>query len=98
MTPDDLDATQDLAAHIHTDYPESHEVFTQRLTVAPEGCHVLASPNGLEGYMISHPWQGTITPALNTLLPPCPHTQTDGTFTTWLSLRLHAGKALRSKP
>ncbi|MFT8431115.1 GNAT family N-acetyltransferase [Acetobacter orientalis] len=72
MTPDDLDATQDLAAHIHADYPESHEVFTQRLAVAPEGCHVLASPNGIEGYLISHPWQGTLTPALNTLLPPLP--------------------------
>lgn len=76
MTPDDLGATHQLAELVHAEYPESHEIFTQRLALAPEGCHVLASPNGIYGYLISHPWRGTLTPALNTLLPPLP-TQPD---------------------
>ena len=72
MTPDDLAATMRLAAQVHTEYPESHEIFIERLALAPQGCHVLATPTGLVGYMLSHPWRGTLTPALNTLLHTLP--------------------------
>lgn len=72
MTPDDLATTTHLAMQVHADYPENHEIFIERLTLAPEGCYVLAGPKGVAGYMLSHPWRGTLTPALNTLLHRLP--------------------------
>lgn len=72
MTPDDLDATIQLAGKLHTDYPEDNEIFMERLALSPEGCFVLQGPEKLEGYMLSHPWRGTLTPALNTLLHNLP--------------------------
>lgn len=74
MTPDDLDATIALAARVHTDYPESNAVFTERLALAPEGCFVLAHAHTVFGYLLSHPWRGTLTPALDTLLHQLPAT------------------------
>ena len=74
MTPDDLAAVITLAGHIHTDYPEDAAVFAERLALCPTGCLVLDGPLGVVGYLISHPWQGPLSPPLNTLLGALPTT------------------------
>lgn len=72
MRPDDLAATITLAARIHPDYPEDDDIFRERLTLAPEGCFVLANARGVHGYLISHPWAGHLSPRLNVLLGSLP--------------------------
>lgn len=72
MMPADLAATTALAAIVHTDYPEDNEIFTERLALAPGGCWVLSGADGIMGYMLSHPWRGSVSPRLNTLLGRLP--------------------------
>ncbi|MCG4257939.1 GNAT family N-acetyltransferase [Acetobacter senegalensis] len=72
MMPADLAATVALAATVHTDYPEDNEIFTERLALVPQGCWVLSGSEGVMGYMLSHPWRGSISPPLNTLLGSLP--------------------------
>lgn len=74
MAPADLPAVMAIAAIVHPDYPEDEAVFTERLGLAPEGCHVLTSADGvLQGYLVSHPWPAGTVPALNSLLGEIPH-------------------------
>lgn len=72
MTPDDLISVTSLATQIHTDYPEDAAVFANRLQLAPDGCFVLNKGALIEGYILSHPWFGCITPKLNAILTALP--------------------------
>ncbi len=72
MRPDDLDAVERLGNAIHVEHPEAPEVFAERQNLCPDGCFVLAVPEGLTGYVISHPWSLGNPPKLNTLLGPLP--------------------------
>ncbi|KDE21449.1 GCN5 family acetyltransferase [Acetobacter aceti 1023] len=72
MTPDDLAGVMALTAHVHPDYVEDQAVFEERLKLAPDGCFSLAREKQVLGYLISHPWQGFVSPPLNTLLHALP--------------------------
>ena len=72
MAVADLPAVEALAASMHPHHPEAAAVFAERLSLAPQGCWVLAGPAGLAGYALSHPWTGTTAPPLDTLLGALP--------------------------
>ena len=72
MTPDDLAGVMTLTACVHPDYMEDLAVFEERLKLAPDGCFFLVRGKEVLGYLISHPWQGLISPPLNTLLHTLP--------------------------
>lgn len=73
MAPADLPAVMRIAAVVHPSYPEDEAVFAERLQLAAEGCHVLASDGDeLLGYLVSHPWPLGTVPVLNTLLGSIP--------------------------
>lgn len=73
MKPADLTAVMAIAAEVHPDYPEDRAVFAERLTLAPEGCRVLADArDDALGYLVSHPWPPGAVPALNALLGEVP--------------------------
>ena len=59
-----------LADKIHTDLPESDQVFAERVKLFPSGCLALMSGESdeLYGYVISHPIRRHQPPALNSLL------------------------------
>ena len=67
----DLVAVGRLAERIHPHYPEAPVVFAERMTLAPEGCHVLTGDEIL-GYAVAHPWTGLAPPPLNSLLGRLP--------------------------
>ncbi|TGN72938.1 GNAT family N-acetyltransferase [Bradyrhizobium yuanmingense] len=69
MEPDHLPGVRGIADRVHLNYPEDEAVFSERLELYPEGCFVLErAPDGLAGYIISHPWHFKKPPALNVLL------------------------------
>lgn len=72
MTAADLPEVERLGNAIHLDHPEDEAVFAERLRLCPQGCHVLAGPEGIAGYIISHPWHADSPPPLNTLLAALP--------------------------
>ncbi|GCD76263.1 N-acetyltransferase [Acetobacter pasteurianus NBRC 3299] len=72
MTPDDLAGVMTLTARAHPDYMEDLAVFEERLKLAPDGCFSLVRDKEVLGYLISHPWQGLVSPPLNTLLHALP--------------------------
>ncbi|WP_047307537.1 GNAT family N-acetyltransferase [Rhodopseudomonas palustris] len=72
MTVADLPVVNAIAAAVHVDYPEDPAVFAERLTLHPGGCFVLDTPEGVGGYLISHPWHLEQPPALNELLGSVP--------------------------
>lgn len=72
MSAADLPAVNALAARIHPDYPEDAAVFAERLRLYPDGCRVFERGNGIEAYVVSHPWLHTEPPALNSLLGELP--------------------------
>ncbi len=72
MTAADLPAVLAVAGVVHPAYPEDEAVFVERLRLFPDGCLVLAGPDGLLGYVVSHPWRLGQPPALNSLLGGIP--------------------------
>lgn len=58
-----------IAASVHPDYPESPEVFAERLVLSPSTCWVVVDADDqLHGYAIAHPAVLGRPPALDTLL------------------------------
>ena len=77
MTAGDLSAVSRLAARIHPNYPEDDAVFAERLRLYPAGCLVFERGQGIEAYVVSHPWRKLEPPPLNSLvgnLPTAPST------------------------
>jgi ribosomal protein S18 acetylase RimI-like enzyme len=78
MRRKDLAAVNDLARRVHPAYPESPEVFEEKLALFPDGCFVLQGNDASKaGYCFSHPWRRGLPPALDRLLgslPPHPDT------------------------
>lgn len=72
MQASDLGDVCDIAARIHVAYPESPEVFAERLRLYPRGCFVRRGGTTLVGYGISHPWHFRSPPALDTPLGSIP--------------------------
>lgn len=53
-------------------FPERDEVFAERIRLCPEGCHVLADGDEVQGYMVSHPWRRFDPPKLDALVGALP--------------------------
>ena len=54
-------------------HPERAEIYVNRMALAPEFCKVAADADGaLLGYLVSHPWDEGIPPALDTVLDRLP--------------------------
>ncbi len=65
MQDRDVQHVTTLANSIHTDYPETEDIFAERLALYPLGCLVLKQDTAIRGYIISHPWQQNNIPELN---------------------------------
>jgi SAM-dependent methyltransferase len=74
MSASDLSAVNALAARIHPSFPEDAAVFAERLRLYPDGCRVFERGNGIEAYVVSHPWFQIGPPVLNSLLGELPAT------------------------
>jgi hypothetical protein len=72
MRSADVPAMVALAALVHPGLPEDAEVFAERLALHPDGCFALDGPNGLAGYLLSHPWRLGAPPKLNRRLGALP--------------------------
>ncbi|KAI6082651.1 acyl-CoA N-acyltransferase [Hypoxylon rubiginosum] len=68
LTADDIGALLSVADVVHTELPESFEVFAERVRLFPDGCLVLTEGDHLYGYTISHPIRRRQPPALDSLL------------------------------
>lgn len=69
---EDADAIGRLSVQILGDLGEPAEIFAERITLCPEGCHVLAGESGMVGYAITHPWLRGRPPAMNQRLGSLP--------------------------
>lgn len=60
MRPDDVDAVDHIAAHVHVHFPEPKAVFANRQAVYPAGAMILErqGTDGAQtvGYILAHPW------------------------------------------
>ena len=72
MTADDLEAVVTIAAIGFPDHFEAHECFASRLSVFPDGCFILDSEAGVEGYLITYPWTTDSAPVLNRCIDALP--------------------------
>lgn len=72
MEPGDLPCVVAMAEVVHPAYPESPEVFQDRLSLYAPGCLVFEVRNQPVGYAISHPWRRGRPPALNAVLGALP--------------------------
>lgn len=75
MQEDDLAAVQVIAQVVHPAYPESPQVFAERLQLFAAGCRVAVAadmPQLVHGYAITHPAMLGQPPALDTLLHQLP--------------------------
>lgn len=72
MSVSDAPGLLRIADEIHPGLPEGSHVFTERATLFPEGCLVLAQGDDLCGYAISHPIRHCQPPALDSVLGEIP--------------------------
>ena len=72
MTVADLDRVAEIAVIGFPDHFEGRPLFANRLVLNPAGCFVLQTPEGLEGYLVTYPWQADAAPPLNTLIEAIP--------------------------
>lgn len=72
MVASDLDGVLRLAERCHPGLPEARAVFAERLALFPGGCLVLAVPDGIGGYAVSHPIRAFVPPPLDSLLGALP--------------------------
>ncbi len=72
LRADDLPQVIAIADVVHAAYPEDPAIYADRLARFPDGCLALAGPQGLVGYVLSHPWRFGEPPSLNTLLGALP--------------------------
>jgi len=68
MTMDDIPYVYDIAKDIWTIHKESRTIYENKFCSFPEGCYVY-DENGIKGYIISHPYNISSPPKINTLLP-----------------------------
>ena len=70
LSINDIKSLARIADTIHPGLPEDDEVFSERVSLFPEGCLALldSNSNDLYGYTISHPIRRRQPPSLNSLL------------------------------
>jgi hypothetical protein len=69
---DDIDAITGLAEVIHPAFPERPQVFAEKLSLFPSGCHVLVRHEEVIGYGLTHPWILNCIPPLDSFLKGIP--------------------------
>lgn len=77
LLPTDIPAVSEIAAEVHPGFPEDDAVFADRQAIAPRFCFLFEVDGTPVGYVLAHPFQRGVIPALNTLLntiPPVPDT------------------------
>ena len=79
MKQKDLERVNMMSDLFHPDFPESNNIFENRLELYPQGCFVLKENKSIIGYCISHPWNSVKPPTLNLLLKEI-STKKDGYF------------------
>ena len=67
MMIEDIPYVYNIAMNIWTTYKESRTVYENKFFSFPEGCYVY-DDNGIKGYIISHPYNISSPPKINTLL------------------------------
>ncbi|WP_343070340.1 GNAT family N-acetyltransferase [Pelagibacterium limicola] len=72
MTRRDLPFVSAIAGRVHPDFFEEDAIFSERRSLAPEGCWVCEGDQRPLGYVLSHPWTLQAPPALNTALGALP--------------------------
>lgn len=70
--PEDAEAIGHLSLQILGDLGEPAEIFAERISLCPEGCHVLMSGQDMLGHAIAHPWLRGEPPAMNQMLGSLP--------------------------
>lgn len=65
MARRDLGSVVRIADRVHVDYPERPEIIAEKLTLYPDGCLILDSPDGAIGYVLAHPWHRSAPPKLD---------------------------------
>ena len=70
LSINDINSLARVADKIHPALPESDSIFTERISLFPEGCLALleSNSNDLYGYTISHPIKRHQPPTFNSLL------------------------------
>jgi len=68
MLIDDIPYVYSIAMDIWTIHKESQAIYENKFCSFPEGCYVY-DDNGIKGYIISHPYNISSPPKINTLLP-----------------------------
>lgn len=69
---EDAEAISRLSLQILGDLGETAEIFSERIGLCPEGCHVLTNGEELLGHAITHPWLRGQPPAMNQRLGSLP--------------------------
>jgi GNAT superfamily N-acetyltransferase len=72
MLPGDLAVVEAIAGMVHPGFFEAPEVFAEKLSLYPEGCHLLEIGGEPAGYVFAHPWRDDEAPALNAPLGSVP--------------------------
>jgi ribosomal protein S18 acetylase RimI-like enzyme len=72
LTRADLDGVMRLQEEAYPWHQEERAVFENRLELYPPGCLALSGAEGLQGYLISHPWTAASPPPLDTCLERLP--------------------------
>lgn len=73
MLPSDVAPMVALAAIVHPAFPEDADTLAERLALYPAGCFALDGADGLDGYLLSHPWRLGHPPGLNQRLGALPN-------------------------
>ena len=67
MSIEDIPYVYNIAMDIWTIHKESRIIYENKFCTFPEGCYVY-DDNGIKGYIISHPYNISSPPKINTLL------------------------------
>lgn len=73
----DISAVSAIADQVHPSFPEDDAVFADRQAIAPDFCFLFEVDDTPAGYVLAHPFNLGVIPALNTVLntiPPAPDT------------------------
>jgi hypothetical protein len=68
MLIEDIPYVYNIAMGIWTIHKESQIIYENKFCSFPEGCYVY-DDNGIKGYIISHPYNISSPPKINTILP-----------------------------
>jgi len=68
MLIEDIPYVYNIAVDIWTTHKESQTIYENKFCSYPEGCYVY-DDDGIKGYIISHPYNISSPPKINTLLP-----------------------------